>query len=110
MTDIADLDVLLGRKDVAEALTARGFKTAETTLATLASRGGGPCFRKYGQRVVYRWGDALAWAEGRLTNPVTSTSELKAPRLGHERRPPSQRPKDEDVAVLQHDGKSSPAV
>jgi hypothetical protein len=77
MIDIANVDVLLSRKDVARALTDHGFKTAETTLATLASRGGGPRFRKYGQRAVYRWGDALAWAEARLSDVVGSTSEFK---------------------------------
>ena len=67
----------LTRRDAAAALTAAGYPTATATLATLASRGGGPLFRKYGQHVLYRWGDALAWAESRLSNPVTSTSELR---------------------------------
>jgi hypothetical protein len=71
-------DALLDRKAIAEALTSRGFRTKQSTLATLASRGGGPTFQKYGQRVVYKWADALSWAQSRLSDPVASTSELDA--------------------------------
>jgi hypothetical protein len=74
--DAISPDALLSRKQVSEALTVRGFQTAETTLATLACRGGGPLFCKYGQRVVYKWADALSWAQSRLSDPVASTSEL----------------------------------
>jgi hypothetical protein len=73
-------DTLQDRKATAQALTDRGFKTKESSLATLASRGGGPIFRKYGQRVVYKWSDALAWALSRLSEPVASTSELDPER------------------------------
>ena len=78
MTDNRDLDARLGRKQTAAALTEEGYPTAESTLATMASRGGGPPFSKFGSRVVYRWGDALAWANARLVGPVTSTSALSA--------------------------------
>jgi hypothetical protein len=71
-----DPDTLLTRKQAAEALTARGYPTSERTLATKATRGGGPPFHKFGPRALYRWGDALAWAEGRLTSPRRSTSEV----------------------------------
>jgi len=71
-------DAYLSRQQTSDALTERGFKIAKTTLDTFATRGGGPPFQKFGHRVLYRWGTSLAWAEGRLTNPVTSTSELKA--------------------------------
>jgi hypothetical protein len=69
-------DTLLDRPATAQALTSRGFKTRQSTLASMASRGGGPIFRKYGQRVVYKWADALSWAQSRLSDPVASTSEL----------------------------------
>jgi hypothetical protein len=71
-------DALLRRKDAAKALTESGFPTAEATLATLATRGNGPEFQRYGRYVVYRWGSALDWARSRLSRPVTSTSELDA--------------------------------
>jgi hypothetical protein len=75
-----NLDTLLDRKATAQALTSRGFKTKESTLTTLASRGDGPIFQKFGRRVVYKWANALAWAQSRLSAPVTSTSELRARR------------------------------
>jgi hypothetical protein len=66
---------LLRRKQCAEALSARGFPVAEKTLASMATRGGGPRFHKFGNRVIYRWSDALEWAEARLGSPRHSTSE-----------------------------------
>jgi hypothetical protein len=85
MTTVPDNpDALLRRQPTAAALTAAGFQTSPKTLATLATRGGGPRFRKYGRYPVYRWGDALAWAKSRLSAPVNSTSELDAlpPKMG----------------------------
>jgi hypothetical protein len=70
-----DPDTLLNRRDTAAALTAAGYETAPSTLATTASRGGGPPFRRFGPKPLYRWGDALAWAEGRLGPLSRNTSE-----------------------------------
>jgi len=69
-------DVLLTRRDAAAALTAAGYPVARATLATRASRGGGPPYRKFGRLPIYRWGDLLDWAEARLSPSVRSTSEL----------------------------------
>ena len=71
-------DTLFARRESAANLTAVGYRTAPSTLATLASRGGGPPFRHYGPRVLYRWGDLICWAESRLGPVVRSTSELDA--------------------------------
>jgi hypothetical protein len=68
-------DSLLTRERTAAALTEAGFPIKAKTLATKATRGGGPPYRRFGLRVLYRWGDALAWAEGRLTSANCSTSE-----------------------------------
>jgi len=46
------------------------------TLATMATRGGGPIFRKFSNRPLYRWGDGLEWAQSRLSKPIRTTSEL----------------------------------
>jgi hypothetical protein len=72
------LDALLRREPTAEALSAAGYPTKPKTLATKASRGGGPPFRKYGPWPLYRWGDALAWAQSRLSEPYHTTAELDA--------------------------------
>ena len=68
-------NALLRRQQAAEALTAAGFPTSAATLATKASRGGGPTYRLFGRLPLYRWADALAWAEGRLSAPRSNTSE-----------------------------------
>jgi hypothetical protein len=75
---VLDPETLLTREAAAAALTEFGFPTSRATLATRASRGGGPVFRHYGCRTVYRWGDIRAWAEARLGPAVTSTAELDA--------------------------------
>jgi hypothetical protein len=64
-------DALLTRDAVAAALTAAGYPMKPKTLGTIASRASaaldsGPPFRKWGKNVLYRWGDALDWAESRL--------------------------------------------
>jgi hypothetical protein len=58
-----DRDTLLSRKQLAEALTARGFPVAEATLASMAVRGGGPPFQKFGPYVRISWGNGLDWAK-----------------------------------------------
>src|SRR5882757_6618013 len=68
-------DALLTRDRTANALTEAGFPVKAKTLATKATRGGGPPFSKFGSRALYRWDDALAWASRRLTAPRCSTSE-----------------------------------
>ena len=71
-------DELLTRNRGASELTAAGFPTATATLATKACRGGGPLYRVYSGRALYRWADLLEWAESRTSKPRRSTSELHA--------------------------------
>jgi hypothetical protein len=71
-------DARLTRNDIAAALTAAGFPIRPATLATKATRGGGPPFQRFGSRPLYRWADALRWAESRLSPPISTTSELDA--------------------------------
>ena len=59
----------------AKALSDYGFPTSAKTLATLASRGGGPIFQSFGRIPLYRWEDLLTWAKSRLSAPRRSTSE-----------------------------------
>jgi hypothetical protein len=73
-------DALLRRDAVAAALTAAGLPVKSKTLATKATRGGGPPYQLFGRWPLYRWGDALAWAEARLSPPRRSTSEADAQR------------------------------
>lgn len=73
-----DPDAKLTRRATAEALTAAGYPVTLSTLATMATRGNGPPFMRFGRRPIYRWGDVLEWAIGRTSKPVHSTSELQA--------------------------------
>jgi hypothetical protein len=77
MTPI-DPEVWLTRSRTAAALREHGFPVAVSTLATKATRGGGPPFRKFGTKPLYRWADVLAWAQAKLGPTVTSSSGLDA--------------------------------
>jgi hypothetical protein len=66
---------LLGRKEAAQFLTERGYRTAPATLAKLACIGGGPPFESFGRRPLYRAADLLAWAQARTTGLRRSTSD-----------------------------------
>ena len=69
---------LLDRRAASALLAEHGIPCAAATLATYATRGGGPPFSKFGARVVYRRDDLIAWAKGKLTAPRRSTSEADA--------------------------------
>jgi hypothetical protein len=75
-----DPETLLSRDATAAALTAAGYPIKPKTLATKATRGGGPPYRLFGPRVLYRWVDALAWAESRLSAPRHNSAEADAQR------------------------------
>jgi hypothetical protein len=71
----ADYERRFGRKEAAQYLTERGFRTAPATLAKLACIGGGPAFQSFGRWPLYREADLLAWAQSRTTGPRRSTSD-----------------------------------
>ena len=71
-----DPNARLSRKAMAAALTAAGFPIKAWTLASKATRGGGPPFQWFGCYPLYPWGPGLAWAESQLSPLVTTTSEL----------------------------------
>ncbi len=67
----------LSRKEASSYLLERhGVKRSYIYLATLASKGGGPVFRKDGpSRVIYTDVDLDAYAASVLSKPMRSTSE-----------------------------------
>lgn len=78
MSNIPDsLDARLTRNQTAAALTEAGYPVAAATLATKATRGGGPIYQLFGRKPLYRWGDALDWARERLSKPIRATCELE---------------------------------
>lgn len=68
----------LRRKDVPAYLLDRyGIPVALATLNKMASVGGGPIMQYVGRIPLYAVDDLNAWAEARLSQPVTSTSERR---------------------------------
>jgi len=65
----------LTRTEAAQFLSQRGYPVAARTLATLVSRGGGPAYRKFGRRALYRTEDLIAWAESRCSPPRRNSAE-----------------------------------
>jgi hypothetical protein len=56
-----------------------GINRTPGTLAKLATTGGGPKFRKVGQRhVLYDVTDLDSWANSIISEPLSSTSERAA--------------------------------
>lgn len=76
-----NLEARLTRERTAEALTAAGYPVATKTLATKATRGGGPPYSLFSGRALYRWGDALDWARSMTTAPRRTTSEADAGKV-----------------------------
>jgi hypothetical protein len=66
------------RVQLAEYLTEMGYQVSPKTLAKYAVIGGGPLFRKFGNRPLYTTEDGLNWAESKLSTPMTSTSQEAA--------------------------------
>jgi hypothetical protein len=76
-----NIDAPLTRRATAAALTEAGFPIAYESLATMASRGTGPPYYRFGPRALYRWRDALKWAEAKMGEPRTSPAEARARAL-----------------------------
>jgi hypothetical protein len=62
----------------AAALSELGYPGTKATLATLACRGGGPLYRRFGKRVLYRWSDLRDWAAARCGAAIRNSSEADA--------------------------------
>jgi hypothetical protein len=59
----------LDRAGAAQHLTEKGLRVSRTTLQKWATVGGGPEYRRFGNRAVYRTEDLDAWAERKLSAP-----------------------------------------
>jgi hypothetical protein len=59
----------LDRPGAAEYVTARGLRVSKNTLQKLVTTGGGPVYRRFGLRAVYRTADLDAWIESKLSAP-----------------------------------------
>lgn len=69
---------LMRRLKTAEYVREVHFQPLEvSTLATMATRGGGPPYHRIGSTVLYARDDVDRWAHERLGRAVRSTSELR---------------------------------
>jgi hypothetical protein len=73
-------NTLLRRSDAAAKLNEAGYPISAKTLATMASRGDGPLFTRFGRVPLYRVGDLIAWAEKRSSPFGHSVQECEAAR------------------------------
>lgn len=65
----------INRAEAAQYLTEQwGLRTSKNTLQKWVTTGGGPIYRRFGMRAVYRCQDLDAWAEAKLSAPRTSSS------------------------------------
>jgi hypothetical protein len=56
-----------------------GLRVAKSTLQKFATVGGGPRYRRWGNRAVYSARDLDQWASAKLSAPRYSTSEAPQP-------------------------------
>ncbi len=71
------------RPSEAEAFLAEhGCHVSRRTLAKWRCLGGGPRFRKAGNRIVYERSELRMWADARLSQPRVSTSDVEEARHG----------------------------
>src|SRR5215472_14394247 len=72
---------LLRRAEAAKHIQEKwGYPCSPRTLAKYAVVGGGPVFRKAGRYPLYHPDDLDRWVSDKLSDPVTSTSQLAAGR------------------------------
>ncbi len=68
----------LTRPEFADVATAAGFRTTPGTLATQASRNGGPPFGNWGLRTLYEFGPSMEWVLARFATPRRRRDASKA--------------------------------
>lgn len=64
----------LDRAEAAQYLTERGLRVSKTTLQKWVTVGGGPSYRRWGNRAVYQPSDLDEWADKKLSAPRRSSS------------------------------------
>lgn len=62
----------LTRAEAAAFLTDNGYPTGKGTLQKIASTGGGPPYRIFGNRALYKPEDLIAWAQARCSEVKVS--------------------------------------
>lgn len=63
------------RNEAADLIKSRGLSITRNTLQKYATVGGGPVYRRFGNRCVYLEQDLDAWIQEKLSAPRSSTSQ-----------------------------------
>ena len=66
----------LTRTKAAEYIRGQGLRYSAATLQKLATTGGGPVYRRFGNRAVYTTANLDEWIKHKLSAPTRSTSEV----------------------------------
>ena len=68
----------LNRREASQYLSNIGLRIAPATLGKLASIGGGPQYHRFGRDAVYTASDLETWANQRLGEAISNTSQKVA--------------------------------
>ncbi|MFC3440124.1 hypothetical protein ACFOKF_02750 [Sphingobium rhizovicinum] len=90
------------RPEAARLLQAHGLRTTAASLATMATRGGGPRFFKVGKLCMYPLSDLESWVAQRTTGLLDSTSTTKGARVDDSLQPDYEL--DDDLFITGHPG------
>jgi hypothetical protein len=72
---MANANHFMTRDESAKYLTERGLPVSRNTLQKWATVGGGPIYRRFGNRAVYTEADLNKWIAQKLSAPRHSTSD-----------------------------------
>lgn len=64
----------LTRAEAAEYITQMGAQTSKNTLQKFATVGGGPVYRRFGNKAIYTRADLDEWISAKMSAPMRSTS------------------------------------
>ena len=92
----------LRRHEAARLLQSHGLRTTAASLATMATRGGGPRYFKVGKLCMYPLSDLEAWVKQRTTSLLDSTSTEVGARADYFLQPDFEL--EDDLFVTGHPG------
>lgn len=90
------------RDEAARLLQSHGLRTTTASLATMATRGGGPRYFKVGKLCMYPLSDLEAWVAQRTTGLLDSTSTEKGAKIDNPLQPNCEL--EDDLFITGHWG------
>ena len=90
------------RDEAARLLQAHGLRTTPASLATMATRGGGPRYFKVGKLCMYPLSDLEAWVAQRTTGLLDSTSTKVGAQIDNPLQPDYEL--EDDLFTTGHPG------